>query len=176
MSDGEWVEDEWDGTLAEGLARRAGLDPSDLASFENVTGRSDLEAAVTELVEALGGAVEYTESADSASEAHLIVARVHLRLRESALKLVEHAVALAVALALLNPGGLVNAVQLVQTVHDAATILSPAEREAARLIRENRRRGITTSREDLAPFGVDVDSLIARGVLADGEGGLSVRA
>ncbi|MFF5575678.1 hypothetical protein [Streptomyces luteogriseus] len=175
MSNGEWVEDEWEGTLAEGLARRADLDPSDIELFKNVEGRSDLEVAIDELVEALGGAVEYNEPTARGAETHLIVSRVHLRLREAAWKLVEQAAALAVALAVLNPGGLVNALQLVRTVIDAATILSPAERDAVRLIMENQRSGHPTSRNDLDP-GVDVDSLIAKGVVIDGENGLSVSA
>jgi len=175
MSGGEWAEGEWEGTLTEGFARRAGLAPSDLELLKNVEGRSDLEVAINDLVEALDGTVEFTEPTDGGAETHLIVSRVHLKLREAAWKLVEQSVGLAVSLVLLNPGSIVNAVQLVRTVIGAATILAPAELEAVNLVRDNHRCGRTTSRNDLDP-AVDVDSLIARGVVVETENGLTVSA
>lgn len=176
MSEGEWSEAEWEGTLATGLAQRVDPGLSDLTRFETATGRADLETAIYDLVEALGGDVEYTESTDSTSEAHLRIARVHLRLRTAAWKLVEQAAALIVALVVLNPGGVVHAVRLVETLIRSATILSPEERDAVALIMANQRRGVATPRDGVGRFGVDVDSLIVRGVLDEGEDGLSVNA
>ncbi|MEV4515640.1 hypothetical protein AB0K00_42650 [Dactylosporangium sp. NPDC049525] len=176
MSEEEWVEVDWDGTLASGLAQRANLDQSYLARFDVLDGRADLERAIGKLVNDLGGEVEYAESTDSASDAHLTFSRVHLRLRGETLGLVEQATALVIGLALLNPGAVTPAIQLVRKLIDLTTILAPAEQSALTLIMANRRNGIPTTRADIASLGVDVDSLITKGVLVEREGTLWINA
>jgi hypothetical protein len=175
VSNVAWAEEYWNGTLTSGLAHRAGVGDTDLAKFENVRGRAEVEGAVDELVEALGGETQYSEATEESSEAHLTVSRVHLRLRESALDLAEQTAALIVSLIAMNPAAIVPAIKLVRIIVKIASVLSPSEQEALARIVHGRRMGTATHRADLADLGVDIDGLISRGVLREIDEELSIR-
>lgn len=97
--------------------------------------------------------------------AHLVVYRVHLRLRRSELNLVENAN--ATALGSLGRGGapgLARAREVVQTLVSAASWLSAAERDAVSSVLMNQHRGVTMRRDDVALDGIDVETLVDKGV------------
>jgi len=185
----EWVDAEWVvrqdsetaslGALTTGLAARVSAEPLDLSREEvPLTGLDQLEQAVGDLVIAFEeGELEIEDAGDGAPDAHLSTYRVHLKLRRSEFKLVENAVGAAVSF--LTPdsaSGLISALNLMQTLIRAASWLSAAERDAASFVLANQRRAVITRRDELTPYGIDVDNLIRKGVFVERNEGLSVSA
>ena len=185
----EWVDAEWVlqqdaetaplGVLTQGLAGRAGAPTPELFGGEVPLAEVDqLEKAVSDLIIAFEeGELDIEDTTDDASAAHLTTYRVHLRLRRSELKLAENTVATAVGfLARDAASGLVSALNLVQTLIDAARRLSAAERDAVSCVLANQRRAVSTRRDDLRPYGVDVEKLVATGILVESNDKLAVSA
>ena len=179
----EWVDAEWvvrqdaetasPGVLTQGLAGRVSAAPS-LPS----TAFDRLEQAISDLVVAFDeGELDIEDTVEGAPSAHLVVYRVHLRLRRSELKLVENAVATAFGfLSHDRAAGLARALELLRTLISAASWLSAAERDAVSSVLMNQRRGVTMRRDDVALDGIDVQNLVDRGVLVERDEGLSVSA
>lgn len=164
---------EWDGTLTGGLAELVGIENSELANFDAVVGRSEVDLAMDGLVEALGGSVEFRESTDGASEQHLTAARVHVALRRDAWDLVSQLAALVISIVTNNPAEVVAAISMLRTITKTVTIMTPDEKRAVALIAGNQRKGIQTYRNDV---DINLDRLLARGVLRDQNGRLDVRS
>jgi hypothetical protein len=161
------VSEKWEGGFAgEELARQAGGDIPDLSAYRDTPGVGDLEEAIDNLVLALGGNVYRTPRTDAAADAHLTVACVHFQLRRSALSFVQNAVVWAFMSLLADPG-FVSGGNFFRTLIKATTWMSPEQRDAVEFVVTNMRRGVSTTRDDLVPFNIDVQNLIEKGVLRE---------
>ncbi len=180
----EWVVQEDDRksslrALTHGLASRVNPQPVEL-SIEGVslTGLDRLEQAVGDLTICFDeGELRIEDTTDAAADAHVTRYQVHLTLRRSEWDLATNAAATAVGFVTRDTAnGLTSALNLLRTLTKAARSLSLAERQAIARVLANQWLGTTTPRGDLTTYGIDLEKLIAAGVLIESDEGLSVSA
>jgi len=166
VADDQWVDETWDGTLVDGLAP-TDLDETSLREFGEMSGRAEITKGLDELASVLGASIEYSDAVEGPLEQHLTVGRVHIKVRRSVFDFLTQVTGLAIAIALHNPAGVVPGLQLLRTLRNAVSLLTPEELVSLRNVVSAQR-----AEEPLAIATLDEagKQLLARGVIVEEDG------